>query len=261
MTPIYFKTSDNVQLPEDESAFLLLSGNGLWMCRNHEFFRSCAPARSWPCELAKHKASLELRHPKIPRRMFERIVGFFSAVAERHAAEAGVLLVWDKVHERMDLFVPRQLATVGKTWAGDLYPIGLHYDRPTDLGPECVIIADVHSHVYDLAYSSSQDKYDEEYLAGLHVVVGRLHLEPPDLHVEFVVDGYRFTVDPAHVLEGYESRCDDVPQAWLDLVSVKISGPGNSSTTINGWSTSDKLPPPPKNYPGDDEIIGESKSS
>ena len=104
ITPIHFKTSDDMPLPTNEVASLLLSSNGLWMCRNHEFFQSCAPARSWPCELAEHKASLRLQYPKIPQRMLERIVGFFSAIAERHEAEAGVLLIWNKTRERMEVF-------------------------------------------------------------------------------------------------------------------------------------------------------------
>lgn len=259
ITPIHFKTSDDMRLPTDQSAFLLLSANGLWMCRNHEFFRSCAPARCWPCELARHKASLALNYPKIPQRMLERIVGFFAAIAERHEAEAGVLLIWNKTRQRMELCVPPQLATVGETWAGERYPIGLHYDLPTDLGPDRTIVADVHSHVYDSAYSSQQDKYDEEYLAGLHVVIGRLGVDPPQFHAEFVVDGTRFDVDPQQLLEGYESRCNHVPPSWIERVAVKAYGPGASSTASNGWSPNEYPPPQSKNdMDDDDEIIGGS---
>jgi hypothetical protein len=136
----------------------------------------------------------------------------------------------------------------------------LHYHLPTDLGPERMIIADVHSHVFDAAYSSNQDRYDEEYRAGLHVVVGRLDLEPPQFHVEFVVDGTRFDVDPAQVMEGYESRCNEVPKEWLDRVSVRIEGPGNSSTTVNGWTTP-KLPPPRSSRFDDDDEIGRQTCS
>jgi hypothetical protein len=229
MTPIYFKTSDEMELPADEPAYLLLAGNGIYMCRNHEFFQSCAPARSWPCELANHKASLTLNHPKISRPMLERIVGFFAIIAEQHCSEAGALLVWDKSQQRLETIVPRQLATVGETWAGKVFPIGLRYELPTDLGPDRVIVADVHSHVYHAAYSSYQDQTDEEYRAGLHFVVGRLDREPPEFHAEFVVDGTRFKVDPGLVTDGYETRCENVPQAWLNRLSVKNYGPGNTA--------------------------------
>jgi PRTRC genetic system protein A len=250
MTPIFLKTADDMELPTNEPAYLLISGNGIWMCRNHELFQSSTPARSWPCELANHRASLTLNHPKIPQEMLEQIVGFFSEVAERHSAEAGVILVWDKKQQRMDMIVPRQLATVNETWNGKIYPIGVHYELPTNLDKDVIIIADVHSHVYDAAYSSYQDRSDEEYRAGLHLVVGRLDCEPPQFHAEFVVDGIRFDVDLGAVIEGYQSRCKQVPQDWLKLVSVKTLGPGYS--TSSGYNDFSKSPLPSPGHYRDD---------
>jgi hypothetical protein len=236
ITPIHLKTADDMELPTDEPAFLLLAGNGIFMCRNHEFFKSSTPARSWPCELANHTASLTLNHPKIPRAMLEQIVGFFSAIAMRHSAEAGVLITWDRKQQSMEMLIHRQLATVSESWNGHLYPIGLHYQLPTDLGKDVIIIGDVHSHVYDDAYSSYQDRADEEYRAGLHLVVGRLDREPPEFHAEFVVDGTRFAVEPGTVTEGYERRCKQVPHSWLQMVSIKIQGPGYATSTASGDS-------------------------
>jgi PRTRC genetic system protein A len=238
ITPIYLKTSDDMPLPAGESAYLLLTGNGIWMCRNHEFFQSCAPARSWPCELARHRSSLSLNYPKIPRELLEQIVGFFGVIAENHEAEAGALLIWDKSRQRMDIHVPQQLATVERTWSGKIYPIGLHYDRPTDLGPERIIVADLHSHVFHTAYTSAVDEVDARYRAGLHIVVGCLDLEPPQFHCEFVVDGEHFPLKSPQVIEGYESRRDDFPDEWLDRVSIKTYGASqNTTANDNAWTS------------------------
>src|SRR5262245_57397715 len=94
-TPIYVKGSADMPWPMEEKAFYLLTGSGLFLCRNHAFFRSCVPARDWPSELAPHKVAVELNYPKVSRRLFEPVVGFFDRVGHLFGAEAGVLLAWD----------------------------------------------------------------------------------------------------------------------------------------------------------------------
>jgi hypothetical protein len=76
------------------------------------------------------------------------------------------------------------------------------------------------------AYASTTDKADETHAAGLHVVVGRISEEPPDIHVEAVVDGTRFELDASRVIEGYCCRRTDVPVKWIDRVNVKEILPG-----------------------------------
>src|SRR5439155_1382120 len=123
----------------------------------------------------------------------------FARVAEMHGAEAGVLLAWDARARRLRVLVPEQRATVSQGWRGRRYPIGLHYETPNDLPRELTLLGDVHSHVDEPAYSSGTDRQDEAHRPGLHIVVGRISEEPPEFHVEAVVDGTRFTVDPALV--------------------------------------------------------------
>ncbi len=83
------------------------------------------------------------------------------------------------------------------------------------------------------AYASGTDKDDELHSAGLHIVVGRIKQEPPDLHVEAVVDGKRFRLDPRQVIEGYEQRRLPVAKAWIEKVRVEkqtyVSWQGSSS--------------------------------
>jgi hypothetical protein len=83
------------------------------------------------------------------------------------------------------------------------------------------------------AYASSTDVKDEVHTAGLHVVVGRIWDEPPDIHIEAVVDGNRFALDASQVIEGYRRLRMNVPGEWIERVQVKESGWGYSS-----WSAS-----------------------
>jgi hypothetical protein len=221
VTPVLLKTAAELPWPEDERIFYILGRDGLYVCRNHEFFRSCVPAKRGPSELAEQATFLTPRFPVIPRALFERAVGFFDRVAEQHGSEASVLLVWDRLEGRVRLVVPEQTATISRAWDGYRSPIGVHYAPPTDLSPDWVPFGDIHSHVHHPAYASSTDKTDETHAAGLHVVVGRIQREPPEIHVEAVVDGNRFVLDASDVIEGYEQRRMNVPRRWLERVQVE----------------------------------------
>jgi hypothetical protein len=226
VTPISIKTTADAPWLENEGTFYILARNGLYLCRNHEFFRSCVPAPRGPSELEEQHTFMVPRFPTIPRALFEQAVGFFERVADLYDAEAAVLLAWDRTAGRVRLVVPKQTATVSRVWNGIRYPIGVHYVPPSDLPPNWVPFGDIHSHVDYSAYASSIDKADEIHAAGLHVVVGRISQEPPAIHVEAVVDGTRFKLDAPLVIEGYSARRTNVPRKWIERVSVEEAAPG-----------------------------------
>jgi hypothetical protein len=230
---VLIKTAADLPWPEDQRTFYIIGRDGLYLCRNHEFFRSCVPARCGPSELEEQATFLAPRFPMIPRVLFERAVGFFDRVAERYTAEAAVLLVWDRSAKRVRLAVPEQTATVSSGWNGTRYPIGLHYVPPADLPADWVPFGDIHSHVNYSAYASSTDVADEVHTAGLHVVVGCIRREPPDIHVEAVVDGNRFALDAPQVIEDYRRRRMNVPEEWIERVQIEETRWGYRS-----WSAS-----------------------
>jgi hypothetical protein len=223
-TPIYLKIKPEMAWPDD-TFFYVLTSDGLFVCRNHKFFRSCVRARRFPSELAGQEPFLNVDYPKMPRRMIERIVGFFSEVADRFGSEAAVLLAWDEPAERIRVVVPQQVASVGRNWRGQPYPIDLKYETPAQLPDGWVIIGDVHSHVDYWPTPSYVDDQDETHRAGVHVIVGRIYSEPPEFHVEAVVDGRRFTLRKQHVMEGYQRRrTDDIPLSWFEKLKIKSYG-------------------------------------
>lgn len=224
-TPIHIKDSEDWQWPEDESAFYVLARSGLFLGRNHPFFRSLVRTDTCPSELAGAEAFLDPSYPTVPRESFELVVGFFSRIAELHNAEAGVLLVWDAVEQSVRIHVPRQVATVRTAWDGKPYPVGLHYETNVTLPPQQTVFGDVHSHVHASAYASGIDVHDEVHRPGLHIVVGRLDTEPPDLHVEAVVDRSRFLLEPKRVLPAYRARATAIPEHWISQLEVAVEPP------------------------------------
>ena len=133
--------------------------------------------------------------------------------------------IWDRGEQRVRLVVPEQTATIYRAWDGYRSPIGVHYHPPTDLPQDWIPFGDIHSHVNMAAYASGTDKDDETHAAGLHIVVGRIQKEPPEIHVEAVADGTRFALDASDVIEDYEKRQLDVPQEWIDRVRIEESAP------------------------------------
>ncbi len=221
-TPIYLKTDADMALPSDLPAFHVLTGTGLFLCRNHPFFRSCVPAPDWPSELASHRPSLELHYPKLPRSLLETVVGFFDVVGQRLGSEAAVLLAWNAQSQSLEAHVPEQCGVVGSTWQGRPYPLSLEY-QSVALSPHQTLIGDIHSHVDMPAFASGMDKEDELHRPGLHLIVGRLYLEPPEWHCEISIDGHRFPIrELSQIVEGYRRRRPDkVPAAWLEKVRTR----------------------------------------
>ena len=222
LTPIYAKTSGDDEWPKDEKVFYMVTGNGLLLCRNHEYFRSCVPAPSWPSELETQKSFLRIHYPPVSRHTIAQVVGFFDLVWKIHGGEAAVLLARDVEKEETRVIVPEQVTTVIRTFAGGLHPSAVRYEVPS-LPPHLKVFCDIHSHCDLSASSSATDTRDEEYRAGLHAVVGRLHQEPPQFHIEAVVDGTRFHVNSRTLFKGYEKRSYDFPSWWMDKVEVSGS--------------------------------------
>lgn len=221
--PLVLKTTPELDVPDDAPVAYVLARDGLFLHRRHAFFTSCVRARTGPGELCEQADTLHLHHPPVPRRTFERIVGYFARVATLHGSEAAVLLLWDEEAREIVARVPPQRASVSESWSGRRTPLEVAYEVPTDLAPRYRLVGDVHSHVNEAAYASAQDVRDERHLPGLHVVVGRIGLEPPDLHAEFVVDGSRFLVEPTAVIEDYRRRrTEEVPDAWMDALEVDV---------------------------------------
>jgi len=222
LTPVLLKTG-NLKWPEDERLFYIVAREGIFRCRNHEFFRSCVKVETGPAELRSQKNAYEPRFPEIPAHIIEEAVGFFSRIADLHGSEAAALLAWDRVEQCVRLVIPHQKATMSDSNPKWRYPIGVHYDPPTDLPDDWMIFGDVHCHVHSAAYASHTDVEDELHSAGLHIVVGRINEEPPEFHVEAVVDGTRFVMQSDELFSGYQQRDEEIPAEWIEKVEIEES--------------------------------------
>ncbi|MHA2068938.1 MAG: Mov34/MPN/PAD-1 family protein [Candidatus Thorarchaeota archaeon] len=226
VTPIYIYNPEKPDEPwPDDDVFIMLAGNGLFMCRQHGMFKSCVAMKKWPGELENHEEFLVPNYPKVPRGELEKVVGWFDAMAKSENCEAGGYIIYDEKTKRTSIVIPDQVATQSRRWHGSgSHPVGLDYENLSPLPKGQTIIGTIHSHVYMQAFSSVTDTNDETHKTGFHIVVGKLDHEPPDFHVEAVVDEERFDLDMEDVVKGYKKRRKDYPQEWHEKIKVEVTG-------------------------------------
>jgi hypothetical protein len=212
--PVYLKTEDNGEWPK-EKLFYLLTGDGMFLCRNHQWFQSCVKSNSGPGGLAKQEEFCRLSYPDMPKALLEKAVGFFHHIYKKHHWESALILVWNRQAEAMELVCPEQKASCA----------AVQYDIPT-LPPHLAVIGDIHSHCNFSPKPSDggqgTDTHDELHRPGIHIIVGGIEKEPPEFYCAAVVDGERFEVkDINDVIEDYRGRDDQFPQEWLAKVKEK----------------------------------------
>lgn len=227
-TEITVKFAEEDALPSGAYG-LVLAKNGLFIKREHEFFKSCVPARDFPFEeLADQATYCQIKLPKIRQVTMEKIVGFFDAVYKKYKAEAGVILYYNAEKKLVMFSVPKQQVNANE----------MKYKEGVKHLEGMIRFGTVHSHGGHTAYSSPTDEKDEEYQTGLHITIGDVDKEPPTFHAEYIVDGVRFGIrDVWDVVEGYEKRNKDVPKEFMKQVK-KLSwwkGGGVTSGYSGGY--------------------------
>lgn len=233
--PVYVKRQPD-QWSDDDAFFYLLADGGraraeatLFRCRNHPWFKSCVPVDDMP-GLAIQRASLQVHWPRIPYRLTELTLGFFARVLDLYDTESLLLLCYNRNKKRYQLICPEQRVDFGS----------VRYDVP-NLAPELALVGDLHSHPGDDPEPSLVDKWDERNRAMLHIIWAFPRRRRPTVHVDAVIDGYRFGVNPDLILEpGYRRMRLKVPDRWLDRVHVatwKYNGAGSKTQYPTGCGT------------------------
>jgi hypothetical protein len=225
--PVYLKTDADMSRPADPE-FYWVTRAGPFLCRNHPFFTSDVPAAGPVRTLASHEPHCQVRYPRLGTVDLEDIVGFFDHVYRLHGSESAVLLFWDLAQQRYVIHVPDQEATVWESSAGIRSPLDVRYALPVPPPAGHLLVGDIHCHGNLGAFASATDRQDERYRDGVHVVIGHIECEPPEFHVEFAVDGARFSVMFDQVFAGYRRRRQLIPRKWLQRVRVRVERPAVS---------------------------------
>jgi len=232
-----------VDLPElglDQMRYVL-SRDGLFLERSTALFRTCARVEQPPADLDEHRAGCLLFCGKLPAVLVRTMLGFFRAAYRMHEGEAALVLLYHPQQRRFRWHCPSQTVEAYRSYGRLIAHDSIEYELPLEVPGDYVILGDAHSHGELTAFPSGVDKRDEAYKDGLHIIVGRIDRPGRiDYHVDFVMDGQRFTMEPADVLEDLECEpFERAPRSWLKRIHIKEYTPWFRSYYSTSYGTNE----------------------
>lgn len=142
--------------------------------------------------------------PQLPKELTSAIINLFLDYTKQ-GTEVSVFLLLDRTETNWRAIVGKQSVSKVHVKAspnigidlvsGKLRKPVMSYDYP--------LIGSMHSHNTMNAFFSGLDDIGELHTDGLHIVIGSLHFESPQILTSFVQDGKRYIVDSSLVAEDW----------------------------------------------------------
>ena len=199
----------------------IVARDGTYLERRSGLFHSSVKVDPLIPMLDPHDEFCQLACPPLPRAMLRQMLGFFRAAYEKHGGEAALILLYHPEARRYRWWCPPQ--TVKMIWLWNRYEASdwVQFDAPLELPAGYVHLGDAHSH-HGSATPSFVDRDDERYQDGLHLIVGNITGNSPTWHIDFCIDGQRFTVQPPLLIESLPPPPYLPAQArWLEQIKLQ----------------------------------------
>jgi hypothetical protein len=204
-------------LPKGESR-LIVAQNGMFCERSGPFYKSCTSIEQTALPLESHDEYCTLTCGRIPRVMHRAMLGFFREAHQIHGGEAALVLLYHLQDGRFRWHCPPQ--TVEVTWSLGRWVVSdsIEFQNPLSLPPGWIHLGDAHLHP-GAAYPSAIDVLDDQ--DGLHIIVGNV-LTRPTYHVDFVMDGRRFSLTPSQIFDDPDAKpFARAPHDWLQTIKLR----------------------------------------
>jgi len=132
--------------------------------------------------------------PKIPSKVFCKVVSFFRAAYEKYKGESAIVLYFNEKKNQYKIVVPEQKVS----------GVAVDYEVDTEQTvPGYKLVGTIHSHANFGAFHSGTDQNDEKNFDGLHITVG--NVAEPDgsfsLSTSVVINASRFIEKSEDYLE------------------------------------------------------------
>lgn len=185
-------------------------------------------------------------HLVLPANLVGQVWSFFRTIYERHKSEAMVNLTWHPEHGYR-AFVPPQKASAGGVQS---------QFKPEHIARGWRIIGTIHSHCNFSAFHSGIDTHDADSHDGIHMTIGKVMSEPPEVATMVSVAGKRWDFALKEVLDG-PLLIRRHPRWWEHYVGKPDKA--NAGKHVSQWNGArpaaatppfpKPVPPPPTGYP------------
>lgn len=185
--------------------------------------------------LEEHPQHCQLHCGPIPSEMLQQMVGFFQAAHNMHGGEAALVLLYYPETGKFAWHCPEQKIHFFSWW-GKLYADdSVEYENPLSLPDGAVHFGDAHSHTGPPTPSLT-DQNDEAHLDGLHIIVGHVSSRRPTWHLDFCIDGNRFSVPTDLMFEAIpEAPFPEPPAAWMKQIQLIYPESYTKSKSTTSW--------------------------
>lgn len=200
--------------------YYLLSSEGLFLVKNFPTYRAVIRMEKGLPWLENHTEELNIKFPKVPRHLIEKVAGFFYVVFRLYQSEAIALLYFSPKKKSFKIIIPKQQIDV-RTIANSVYSVyGLDYtleSTPIDY----IRIGTIHSHGDLPAFYSYTDENDSRFDDSLNIVIGNVNRKKPTFFACFMVNGHKFEINTQDIIEGFKQLLLPVPRNWINQILLK----------------------------------------
>lgn len=193
------------KIPESEMFAYITARGGHYLMKRNGFFDACVKVDELPGH-EEQEEFFHLRTGKLPLALLWQALAFMEKVHEKHASEALVLLTYE---EEWGLYVPKQ----------EVSAASVEYENDENER----VVGSIHSHPGFRAAPSSIDVHDELNFDGVHIISSGFVPVAACISAFAVVNGRRFELDPAELIEELQVPDVEVPAAWMKKVTKQYS--------------------------------------
>lgn len=145
----------------------------------------------------------------IPATIISQATDFFRRIYDKHHTEAEVLLTMHNETKAFRIFVPYQVANGAGVRS-------VH--EPTHISTDYTVVGTIHSHCHFSAFHSGTDHADATDMDGVHLTIGMLQNDPPEIVAMVAMGKQMFHYQNVSDVADLDFHADTAPAWWDNFV-------------------------------------------
>lgn len=250
------KIGKEIPLSDVSPINVIVGSNGLFIMRNlmtHTSFEKVDIKDSLYNNFDQIKEKVDYNFPSIPYKIYKQALKFFRDVYEEYKSEGNIILYLNKNipidNQEYVIYIPEQKVSS----ASVNYTIGKDAPKESEGYYQA---GSIHSHPSFSAFQSGTDLRDEITFDGIHVTIGHITRENPEIDVRLCASGSIYKLDHTKKEGIIIEKEDDtqIPKEWIKKVSKVIQAGFNQKSLTKNYQVPDTTTHP-KTYEESTPVI------